>query len=61
MPTAWTLPTAQLATWSWPKRKRVSNCVKLKHKQPKSSSKARNALLSLSRKPVNRPASKLTV
>jgi F-type H+-transporting ATPase subunit b len=39
-----TLPTEQLATWSWPKRKRVSNCAKRKLRQLKSSSKPRSAL-----------------
>lgn len=56
-----TLPAEQLATWSWPKRKRVSNCAKRKLRQLKSSSKPRNAVPRLSTKPVNRLASKLTV
>ena len=57
----WTLPTEQLATWNWPKTKRVSNCAKRKLRQPKSLSKPRSAVLRSSRKPVIRPASKLTV
>ncbi len=40
----WTLPAEQLATWSWPKRKRVNNCAKRKLRQLKSSSKPRNAV-----------------
>jgi F-type H+-transporting ATPase subunit b len=45
----------QLATWSWPKIKRVSNCAKLRLRQLKSLSKPRNAVLRLLKRLLNKP------
>lgn len=42
-------------------KKRVSNCAKRKLRQLKSSSKPRNAVTRLSKRPLKRPVSTLTV
>ena len=51
----------QLATWSWPKIKRVNNCAKRKLRQLKSLSKPRNAVTRSSKRLLKKPVSTLTV